>query len=116
MPELPEVEIVRQSLDKKIRGQIPEKVVLARELVLSAEKGFQISSILERLSIQNKSSMIFNIDGFLGASPELLIKRNGNSEVKISSKNCQSLSNFEDKYSNQNLILLTINPNTIISY
>ena len=29
--------------------------------------------------MQNKSSMIFNIDGFLGASPELLIKRSGNS-------------------------------------
>ncbi len=56
-----------------------KKVVLARELVLSAENDFQIHDVLASLSMQNESSMIFNIDGFLGASPELLIKRSGNS-------------------------------------
>ena len=66
-------------IKEHIKNGSVKKVVLARELVLSAEKDFQISSILERLSMQNKSSMIFNIDGFLGASPELLIKRSGNS-------------------------------------
>ena len=66
-------------IKEHIKNGSVKKVVLARELVLSAEKDFQISDILEKLSIQNKSSMIFNIDGFLGASPELLIKRNGNS-------------------------------------
>ena len=66
-------------IKEHIKNGSVKKVVLARELVLSAEKDFQISSVLERLSMQNKSSMIFNIDGFLGASPELLIKRSGNS-------------------------------------
>ena len=66
-------------IKEHIKNGSVKKVVLARELVLSAETAFQISNILEKLSIQNKSSMIFNIDGFLGASPELLIKRSGNS-------------------------------------
>ena len=66
-------------IKEHIKNGSVKKVVLARELVLSAEKDFQISDVLEKLSIQNKSSMIFNIDGFLGASPELLIKRSGNS-------------------------------------
>ena len=66
-------------IKEHIKNGSVKKVVLARELVLSAETDFQISDILEKLSIQNKSSMIFNIDGFLGASPELLIKRSGNS-------------------------------------
>ena len=76
-------EVWRDEKITEIKEYIKEgsvkKVVLARELVLSAEKDFQISDVLEKLSIQNKSSMIFNIDGFLGASPELLIKRSGNS-------------------------------------
>ena len=55
-----------------------KKVVLARELVLAAKQDFQINEVLQKLQKQNQSSLIFNIDGFLGASPELLIKREGN--------------------------------------
>ncbi len=64
---------------KYIQEGTVKKVVLARELVLTADYDFQIHDVLRKLSRQNKSSMIFNIDGFLGASPELLIKRSGNS-------------------------------------
>ncbi len=55
-----------------------KKVVLARELVLAAKQDFQINEVLQKLQKQNQSSLVFNIDGFLGASPELLIKRKGN--------------------------------------
>ncbi len=66
-------------IKEHIKNGNVKKVVLARELVLSADNDFKISDVLEKLIKQNKSSMIFNIDGFLGASPELLIKRSGNS-------------------------------------
>ena len=42
MPELPEVEIVRQSLDKKIRGQIIKKVIVKnRNLRFKVPRNFE---------------------------------------------------------------------------
>ena len=42
MPELPEVEIVRQSLDKKIRGQIIKKVIIKnRNLRFKVPRNFE---------------------------------------------------------------------------
>ena len=66
------------AVKKYIQEGSVKKVVLARELVLTADSDFQIHNILKKLKGKNQSAMIFNIDGFLGASPELLIKRNGN--------------------------------------
>ena len=62
-----------------INNQIVKKVVLARELILTANKEIPIETILEKLKDNNTESMIFNIDGFIGASPELLVSRFGNS-------------------------------------
>ncbi|MDP6298359.1 MAG: isochorismate synthase [Acidimicrobiales bacterium] len=56
-----------------------KKVVLARELVLTANKEIPVNTVLGKLRERNKSSMIFNVDGFIGASPELLVSRFGNS-------------------------------------
>ena len=42
MPELPEVEIVRQSLDKKIKGKIIKKVIVKnRNLRFKVPLGFE---------------------------------------------------------------------------
>ena len=56
-----------------------KKVVLARELILTANKDLPIDAILENLKERNKTSLVFSIDGFIGASPELLVSRFGNS-------------------------------------
>ena len=62
-----------------INSEKVKKVVLARELILTANKEIPIGTILQKLKEKNKTSMIFNIDGFIGASPELLVSRFGNS-------------------------------------
>ena len=62
-----------------IHGKKVKKVVLARELILTANKEIPIEIILQKLKEKNATSMIFNIDGFIGASPELLVSRFGNS-------------------------------------
>ncbi len=53
------------------------KVVLARRIDISANRPFVVSDVLERLVALYPSCMVFSIDGFLGASPELLIARVG---------------------------------------
>jgi menaquinone-specific isochorismate synthase len=53
------------------------KVVLARRIDISANRAFIVSDVLERLVALYPSCMVFSVDGFLGASPELLIKRVG---------------------------------------
>jgi menaquinone-specific isochorismate synthase len=53
------------------------KVVLAREVVVEANRQFVPADILRRLQALYPSCMVFAVDGFLGASPELLISRRG---------------------------------------
>jgi menaquinone-specific isochorismate synthase len=53
------------------------KVVLARRIDISANRPFVVSDVLERLAALYPSCMVFSVDGFLGASPELLIARVG---------------------------------------
>jgi menaquinone-specific isochorismate synthase len=54
-----------------------EKVVLARRIDINANRDFVIPEVLERLVALYPSCMVFHVDGFLGASPELLINRTG---------------------------------------
>jgi menaquinone-specific isochorismate synthase len=53
------------------------KVVLARQVDVTANRPFVTSDVLARLLALYPTCMIFRIDGFLGASPELLIERRG---------------------------------------
>ncbi len=53
------------------------KVVLARQIDVSANRPFVTSDVLSRLLALYPTCMIFRVDGFLGASPELLIERRG---------------------------------------
>ena len=53
------------------------KVVLARQVDVTANRPFVTSDVLSRLLALYPTCMIFRIDGFLGASPELLIERRG---------------------------------------
>jgi menaquinone-specific isochorismate synthase len=58
------------------RGEL-SKVVLARQVTVTANHPFITPEILSRLPSSHPTSMIFRIDSFLGASPELLIERRG---------------------------------------
>lgn len=53
------------------------KVVLAREVVITADAPIAPSIVLTRLQRAYPSCMLFSIDGFVGASPELLVARSG---------------------------------------
>jgi menaquinone-specific isochorismate synthase len=53
------------------------KVVLARELLAEADAPFDRLMVLRRLRDRYPGCFLFHVDGFLGASPELLVSREG---------------------------------------
>jgi menaquinone-specific isochorismate synthase len=53
------------------------KVVLARRVGVWADQPFAIPTVLERLRRAHPSCYVFAAGGFVGASPELLIRRRG---------------------------------------
>jgi isochorismate synthase len=60
-----------------VEGGHLTKVVIARDILISADKPLDIRAILRRLRASFGSSYRYSIDGFIGASPELLIARHG---------------------------------------
>lgn len=54
-----------------------DKVVLARELVVCSDVEIDPGAILTRLRLAYPGCFLFHVDGFLGASPELLVGRAG---------------------------------------
>ena len=54
-----------------------EKVVLAREVVVTADAAIDPLAVLRRLRAGYPTCHVFNVDGFIGASPELLVSRAG---------------------------------------
>jgi len=53
------------------------KVVLARDVTVEAEHPIDVHAVLTRLRASFGSSHLFAVDGFIGASPELLVARHG---------------------------------------
>ncbi|MDQ3306167.1 MAG: isochorismate synthase [Actinomycetota bacterium] len=61
-----------------LRAGSAAKVVLAREVVVEADAPFDPITILRRLAASAPSaSMVYAVDGLIGASPELLVSRIG---------------------------------------
>jgi menaquinone-specific isochorismate synthase len=58
-------------------GGALEKVVLAREVVVDADEPFDRAVVLARLRASYPGCFITCVDGFVGASPELLVGRSG---------------------------------------
>lgn len=54
-----------------------EKVVLAREVVVTADAPIPVPSVLNRLARSYPGCFLYLLDGFCGASPELLVSRSG---------------------------------------
>jgi menaquinone-specific isochorismate synthase len=60
-----------------VRSGAIAKVVIAREVVVRSREPFDVHAVLLRLRASFGSSYRYSIDGFIGASPELLVSRHG---------------------------------------
>jgi menaquinone-specific isochorismate synthase len=60
-----------------IGGGELDKVVLVREVAVTANRNFRRHELLERIRALHPTCAAFAIDGFVGASPELLVRRCG---------------------------------------
>lgn len=61
----------------RIRAGELDKVVLAREVVVTADADLSVATLLLRLSQQYPGCYLYLVEGFCGASPELLVARHG---------------------------------------
>ncbi|MGI9615857.1 MAG: isochorismate synthase, partial [Acidimicrobiales bacterium] len=73
-PERWRDDVVAVGRDKIAAGTL-DKVVLARELVLRTDRPIPTANVLRRLREAFPAAIIFAVDGFCGASPELLVGR-----------------------------------------
>jgi menaquinone-specific isochorismate synthase len=69
-------ESVRRILSSIDAGDV-RKVVLARQLVVEAGVPFERRAVLDRLRRTHPSCFTYAAGGFVGASPELLVRRRG---------------------------------------
>ena len=53
------------------------KVVLAREVLVEADRPFAVAAVVDRLRHLHRSSFTYAFGGFVGASPEMLVRRRG---------------------------------------
>jgi len=54
-----------------------DKVVIAREVIVVTDRRLRPARVARRLRLSHPSCTVFSIDGFVGASPELLVERCG---------------------------------------
>ena len=54
-----------------------DKAVIARDVIIDSDRPLDVHGILLRLRASFGSSYRYSIDGFIGASPELLVERRG---------------------------------------
>lgn len=66
--------VVSEAVRRICRGDL-EKVVLARDLLASAEDRIDVRWPLQRLAQQYPTCWTFHVDGLFGATPELLVRR-----------------------------------------
>ena len=71
---------VDRALDEIAHGRV-SKVVLARQVLVQADRPIPIHALLDRLRHGHPSCFTFAYDQFVGASPELLVRRTGNEVV-----------------------------------
>lgn len=69
-------ELVRRAVADMGRGAL-DKVVLARRVDVVATGPFPLPETLSRLAALYPSCAVFNFNGFIGASPETLVRRQG---------------------------------------
>ena len=67
-----------RSTAQAVRERKIDKAVIARDIFVTSDQQFDICAILQRLKLSFGSSYRYSVDGFLGASPELLVAVIGN--------------------------------------
>ncbi len=60
-----------------IEAGAAEKIVLAREVVIEADAAFDVREVLDALHVTQPGCIVYADGGFVGASPELLVRRTG---------------------------------------
>lgn len=60
-----------------VRADRLTKVVIARDIAVESDRPIDVHAVLLRLRASFGSSYRYSVDGFLGASPELLVSRHG---------------------------------------
>jgi menaquinone-specific isochorismate synthase len=73
-PEIWRDEVVGFARSRIAAGDL-DKAVLARELVLRTDHPIDPAYALDRLYRSYQNAILFSVDGFIGASPELLVSR-----------------------------------------
>ncbi len=73
-PEIWRDEVIGFARSRILAGEL-DKAVLARELVLRTDHPIDPAHIIERLRRSYQTAILFSVDGFVGASPELLVSR-----------------------------------------
>ena len=58
-----------------------EKIVLAREIVVEADVPFDLRGVLENLHATQPGCVVYADGGFVGATPELLVRRTGDAVI-----------------------------------
>lgn len=67
---------ISEAVEKINRGEV-DKVVLARDIVAKSTQPIDIRTLLTRLSSAYSECWAFAVDGLVGATPEMLVKRRG---------------------------------------
>jgi menaquinone-specific isochorismate synthase len=62
---------------RAISADVVRKVVLARDVHVAADQPFDVPRITRRLRADQPGCFVFSVDGLVGASPELLVARQG---------------------------------------
>ncbi|MGH1503387.1 MAG: isochorismate synthase [Acidimicrobiales bacterium] len=75
-PEYWRDEVVAPVRDRIRDGEL-DKTVLARELRLTTNAPIDPAQVLARLRQRYRTALLFAVDGFVGASPEMLVARSG---------------------------------------
>lgn len=73
-------ETVRDAIETVRSGRL-RKVVLAREVTVVANQVIPVATVLARLRALYPACRVFSVDGFVGASPEMLVTRHGTEVV-----------------------------------
>jgi isochorismate synthase len=60
-----------------VRGGLIDKAVIARDIVVRSDRAIDVYAVLLRLKASFGSSYRYSFEGFIGASPELLVARHG---------------------------------------
>ncbi|MGH9104553.1 MAG: isochorismate synthase [Acidimicrobiales bacterium] len=68
--------LVEKAVSEMRRGGL-DKVVLARRVDVVANRPFAVHEALARLAALYPSCTVFHVEGFIGASPETLVRREG---------------------------------------